>query len=89
MLAALASGFRANVVDCGAVGFAVEPSGERESRGYFFCFFDKAKEDGLGDVARGFIVCGDAAGDRVDEGKVPGDEGVERSACGVAQMLLD
>ena len=71
----LASDLRANMVDRGAVGFAVEPGGERKADGDFGGFLDEPEKDGLGNVAGGFVVSRDAAGDGVDERQVSIDEG--------------
>ena len=76
----LASDLRANMIDRGAVGFAVEPGGERKACRDFGSLFDELEKDSLGNVAGGFVVPGDAAGDGVDERQVSIDEGAKVTA---------
>ena len=47
----------------GPTSFAVKPCGERKGGRNLRGLFDKAEENGLGDVAGGFVVGGDASGD--------------------------
>ena len=65
------------MIDRGAVGFAVEPGGERKADGDFGGFLDEPEKDGLGNVAGRFVVSRDAAGDGVHERQVSIDEGTK------------
>ena len=87
LFAFLAADFGANVIDGCAVGFAVEPGGERKGGRDFLGLFDEAEEDGLGDVASGFIVGGDASGHGMDERKVSVNERDESAVRGIEQVL--